>query len=162
MAATESLQAIARQSTQLQKERGPNISSDHREEEPVTGPPPPGSQETAPSDQGALSLLQRAVREGHLLLPDGEVLLCRALLHRPLPDNPLGYTSEAASALRERGPTKESLRKAEELHSETVLCHLYLVINHSFDFVLLLKYVRIYLYVSKKQVAMYTDISAWP
>ncbi|KAL8270362.1 hypothetical protein Esti_005720 [Eimeria stiedai] len=69
-------------------------------------------------DHTPLQLLQEVVREGQMLLPDGEVLLCRALLHEPLLDSPADYNADDLLSLRENGPTQESVDKALELYRQ--------------------------------------------
>ncbi|XP_026191375.1 uncharacterized protein LOC34621459 [Cyclospora cayetanensis] len=120
LAANESFQAIAKQTLQLRQDQ-----SGVQKEVPLavgarkcTGHTQlsQGQEERSP-----LSLLQQAVRDYQMLLPDGEVLLCRALLHNSLPDTPLGYRAEEALIMKERGPSEGTTHKVVELRL-TVAC----------------------------------------
>lgn len=119
LAANEALQAIAREA--LKKTRGSAVESAFQQDSADDRKDVPGAADEAAKDSSALSLLQQAVREGGMLLPDGEVLLCRALLHNAARDNPFGYRICDVPILRKHGPSKAILAEAEKDYSENHL-----------------------------------------
>lgn len=116
LASNESFQAIARQTLELAKANAAlpeDIPCADMSPTKVEGP---YNQEGGEPLNN--SVVQQAVRDGQLALPDGEVLLCRCLLHESMPDTPVGYTQQEIPSLIEQGPSKCTISKAEEQYSK--------------------------------------------
>ncbi|KAL8431212.1 hypothetical protein Efla_000157 [Eimeria flavescens] len=121
LALNESIQAVAKHAIRLNTAADQNKASPALEGVCATELSHQASRETPPAatkatDPDPISLLQKVVKEGHMLLPDGEVLLCRALPHEPLSDSSFGYTAEQALELITNGPAEESMNEAGKLH----------------------------------------------
>lgn len=65
----------------------------------------------APSD--TLAQLQQQLRNGTLILPDGELLLCRGFIEQPVPDVPVAYVNNELSKLSSQGPSSEALMRVK-------------------------------------------------
>ncbi|CDJ38497.1 hypothetical protein, conserved [Eimeria tenella] len=118
LAANETFQAIARQTLEL-GEKTQSALNDLPVNEACRSdlsPPTGECRESKESTKKPVSsrLLPQAVKSGRMLLPDGEVLLCRPLLHEPLADTPLWYKPEDMPKLRDQCPTKGVFKIAKE------------------------------------------------
>lgn len=129
LASNESLQVVARKIGQLRREdlHSPEGSTATSWGQSAAVSAPSGNEKTAEPLKLEASLanssrnkeprsrLQQVFGDRDIALPHGEVLLCRALLHAPIADLPLGYTSEEAPGLLAEGPSKETIGKAKAL-----------------------------------------------
>lgn len=117
LTSNESFQAIARQTLELAKASVELPKDTRHSDRPLSMTEDAESQEETAGTFNH-SIVQQAVRDGRLGLPDGEVLLCRCLLHESVADTPVGYTHQEIPNLIERGPSKGIIIGSEVEHGK--------------------------------------------